>query len=242
MSLRESLKALLGAGRELNRGRKCSSSSMPLLWRHGVGAASPSQLPPTKRRALTRAGGLQPLGDRGMEQRGRYSQVKELGEGRSGMRRERSIPTAPHLQPNFLQRGRPQATSSRAVAPSPAATPFPPSLQPRPGAPSLLPEGAAAVPARRWGGEAAELGVRSRRAGSGPGGCSRSSAAASGGAERLRTRQTALPAPAGNQYRVRRRVASAAWRPERDGRRREGWGQDGRGLCKAHLAFLDSLG
>lgn len=152
MSLRESLKALLGAGRELNRGRKCSSSSMPLLWRHGVGAASPSQLPPTKRRALTRAGGLQPLGDRGMEQRGRYSQVKELGEGRSGMRRERSIPTAPHLQPNFLQRGRPQATSSRAVAPSPAATPFPPSLQPRPGAPSLLPEGAAAVPARRWGG------------------------------------------------------------------------------------------
>lgn len=156
--------------------------------------------------------------------------------------RARSIPTAPHLQPNFLQRGRPQATSSRAVAPSPAATPFPPSLQPRPGAPSLLPEGAAAVPARRWGGEAAELGVRSRRAGSGPGGCSRSSAAASGGAERLRTRQTALPAPAGNQYRVRRRVASAAWRPERDGRRREGWGQDGRGLCKAHLAFLDSLG
>lgn len=66
--------------------------------------------------------------------------------------RARSIPTAPHLQPNFLQRGRPQATSSRAVAPSPAATPFPPSLQPRPGAPSLLPEGAAAVPARRWGG------------------------------------------------------------------------------------------
>lgn len=106
MSLRESLKALLGAGRELNRGRKCSSSSMPLLWRHGVGAASPSQLPPTKRRALTRAGGLQPLGDRGMEQRGRYSQVKELGEGRSGMRRERGASRRlPTSSPTFYSGG-----------------------------------------------------------------------------------------------------------------------------------------
>lgn len=165
MSLRESLKALLGAGRELNRGRKCSSSSMPLLWRHGVGAASPSQLPPPHKAQSPHPcrGAAASRGPRdgaaGEIQPGKGARGRTFGYAE----RARSIPTAPHLQPNFLQRGRPQATSSRAVAPSPAATPFPPSLQPRPGAPSLLPEGAAAVPARRWGGEAAELGVRSRR-------------------------------------------------------------------------------
>lgn len=153
MSLRESLKALLGAGRELNRGRKCSSSSMPLLWRHGVGAASPSQLPPHKAQSPHPCRGAAASrgprdGAAGEIQPGKGARGRTYGYAE----RARSIPTAPHLQPNFLQRGRPQATSSRAVAPSPAATPFPPSLQPRPGAPSLLPEGAAAVPARRWGG------------------------------------------------------------------------------------------
>lgn len=154
MSLRESLKALLGAGRELNRGRKCSSSSMPLLWRHGVGAASPSQLPPPHKAQSPHPcrGAAASRGPRdgaaGEIQPGKGARGRTFGYAE----RARSIPTAPHLQPNFLQRGRPQATSSRAVAPSPAATPFPPSLQPRPGAPSLLPEGAAAVPARRWGG------------------------------------------------------------------------------------------
>lgn len=118
-----------------------------------------------------------------------------------------------------------------------------PSLPPAPaGSPVSPPRGSGRRPRPPLGGGKRRSSGCAPGAGSGPGGCSRSSAAASGGAERLRTRQTALPAPAGNQYRVRRRVASAAWRPERDGRRREGWGQDGRGLCKAHLAFLDSLG
>lgn len=78
--------------------------------------------------------------------------------------------------------------------------------------------------------------MRSRR-GERPGRLQPEQRGSAGGAERLRTRRTALPAAAGNRYRGRMGAGRAAGGAERNGKVKKGWGQDRRGLRIAHLAF-----
>lgn len=202
------------------------------------GCCQPLPAPPAKRRALIRAGGLQPLGGRRMEQRGRHSQVKELGEevrvcGESAEHPDGSPPPA-----QLSAAG----AASGCLLPGCSTPPCchsVPSLPPaRARSPVSPPRGSGRRPRPppRGGGKRRSSGC-APGAGSGPGGCNRSSAAAPGGAERLRTRRTAFPAAAGNRYLGRRGAGRAAGGAERDGRGREGWGQDRRGLCRALLAF-----
>lgn len=249
----QSLKGLVGAGRELDQWRKCTSPAMPLSLLRGqrVGAPSPSQEQPLLWQSTDPVPGVQGTrhssGTGSTE--GRQSRVRaflSLGRGAQASRGGgQSIPTdgcslqhrrLPTSSPTFGRVGGPRL--------SPPGLRHPPlsllrSGPPRPAAPSLLPGGAAAVPARSRR-EAAELGVRARPGGGG--GCRRSSTAARGErAVHSSARRRGVPGAAGNH----------CWGGGREGNRKRGWGilkglgerQEawgwGRlGLCKAFLGAL----
>lgn len=152
------------------------------------GCCQPLPAPPAKRRALTRAGGLQALRGRRMEQRGRRSQVKELGEEVRVC--GESAESAEHPDGSL-----PPAQLSAAGAASGCLLPGCSTLPCRHSVPSLLPAPARSPvsPPRGSGrrprpppGEGGGRGEKRRSsgcapgAGSGPGGCNRSSAAAPG--------------------------------------------------------------
>lgn len=243
----ESLKGLVGAGRELDQWRKCTSPARPLslLRGHRVGAPSPSQEQPLPWQSTDPVPGVQGTrhssGTGSTE--GRQSRVRaflSLGRGAQASRGGgQSIPTdgcslqhrrLPTSSPTFGRVGGPRL--------SPPGLRHPPlsllrSGPPRAAAPSLLPGGAAAVPARSRR-EAAELGVRAR-----PGGLG----AAGGAARQPVGRGRFIPLPGGEESLELQVITAGGGREGNSkrgwgilkglGERQEAWGWGRLGLCKA---------